>query len=219
MKNTKILYNMPQNLTEAQKQQARDNLGITGSLPTPPGSGMILSTDSSGEVTWMPKYKVKYPEYGIIHIDDSDNSMWVGAFYDTPVNDTLTGAAFSSGRWIYNIPVPSPTNYAFGSCWLQVWPYVYNARTNNAKVAVMFDLYLKEGGRHGLFGADNGGLRLEDSVANYVAESRGKHMFYIDNFYNYGNIEVTIDQGELTGNEDMRLDYQFVFDAWIPGGY
>ena len=55
MKNTKILYNMPQNLTEAQKQQARDNLGITGSLPTPPGSGMILSTDSDGDLAWMPK--------------------------------------------------------------------------------------------------------------------------------------------------------------------
>lgn len=218
MKNTKILYNMSQNLTEAQKRQARDNLGITGSLPTPPGSGMILSTDSSGEVTWMPKYKVKYPEYGIIHIDDSDNSMWVGAFYNNPVNGSLSGATFSSGKWVYNIPVPSPRNYAFGSCWLQVSPYV-NARTNNAKVGLSFDLYLKDVGRHGLFLANAPGLRLEDSVSNYIAESRGRHMIYIEKFYDYDHIEVTIDQGELQGTEDMRLDYQFVFNAWMPGGY
>ena len=218
MKNTKILYNMPQNLTEAQKQQARDNLGITGSLPTPPGSGMILSTDSDGDLAWMPKYTVKYPDNGIIHIE-SDNTMWVGAFYNNPVNGSLSGATLSSGKWVYNIPVPSPRNYAFGSCWLQVWPYVNGARTNNAKVAVMFDLYLKEGGRHSVVGANNAGLRLEDSVAGYVAESRGKHMFYIENFYNYDHIEVTIDRGDLQGTEDMRLDYQFVFDCWMPGGY
>lgn len=192
--------------------------GVGTVLPSNPGPDKILSTDSDGTLVWMPKYSEKYPDNGIIHIE-SDNTMWVGAFYNNPVNGSLSGATFSSGKWVYNIPVPSPRNYAFGSCWLQVWPYVYNARTNNAKVAINFDLYLKEGGRHGLFGANDAGMRLEDSITDYIPESRGKHIIYIENFYNYDHIEVTIDQGELTGNEDMRLDYQFVFNCWMPGGY
>lgn len=186
-------------------------------LPPNPGPDKILSTDSDGTLVWMPKYSEKYPDNGIIHIE-SDNSMWIGAFYNSPVNGSLSGATFSSGKWVYNIPVPSPRNYAFGSCWLQVSPYV-NARTNNAKVGLSFDFYLKDVGRHGFFLANAPGLRLEDSVSNYIAESRGRHFVYIDNFYDYDHAEVTIDKGDLQGTEDMRLDYQFVFNAWMPGGY
>lgn len=191
--------------------------GVGTPLPPNPGPDKILSTDSDGTLVWMPKYSEKYPENGIIHIE-SDNTMWVGAFYNNPVNGSLSGATFSRGSWVYNIPVPSPTNYAFGSCWLQVSPYV-NARTNNAKVGLSFDFYFKDEGRHGFFLADAPGLRLEDSVSNYIPESRGRHFVYIDNFYAYDHAEVTIDKGDLTGTEDMRLDYQFVFNCWMPGGY
>lgn len=193
--------------------------GVGTVLPPNPGADKILSTDSEGTLVWMPKYSEKYPQDGIIHID-SDNSMWVGAFYNTPVHGSLDGATFSTDRWIYNVPVPSPSNYAFGSCWLQLWPYVYGARTNNTKIGVTLDLYLKDGGRHGLFGADNLGLRLEDSVAGFIAESRGHHIVYIEDFYRYDYVEVTLHKdSDLTGTEDMRLDYQFVFNAWLPGGY
>ena len=191
--------------------------GVGTPLPPNPGANKILSTDSDGTLVWMPKYSEKYPDNGIIHIE-SDNTMWVGAFYNNPVNGSLSGATFSRGSWVYNIPVPSPTNYAFGSCWLQVSPYV-NARTNNAKVGLSFDFYFKDEGRQGFFLADAPGLRLEDSVSNYIPESRGRHFVYIDNFYAYDHAEVTIDKGELTGTEDMRLDYQFVFNCWMPGGY
>lgn len=193
--------------------------GVGTVLPSNPGPDKILSTDSDGTLVWMPKYSEKYPENGIIHIEP-DNTVWVGAFYNNPVNDTLSGATFSTDRWIYNVPVPSPRNYAFGSCWLQLWPYVHGVRTNNAKIGLTTDLYFKDGGRASVFGGENIGLRLEDSVASFIAQSKGYFAMYIDNFYNVDYVEVALHNGsDLQGTEDMRLDYQFVFNCWMPGGY
>lgn len=169
-----------------------NSINVSNPLPAgTPGSLKILSTDGSGNLTWMQKYT------------------------SNMVSATLTGAELnpsSSIKYTYEYTIPLDWTAAVRSGHMIIeWSVVCaNGRKNNPLIAVWFSKHLPTGGWNTLTTVP--GIIMQDSLSGWVEESRATGYLMRDAFdFDKLKINIYAPNGVFTSTDQVNVELSIMY--------
>ena len=169
-----------------------NSINVSNPLPAgTPGAHKILSTDGSGNLTWMPKYT------------------------SNMVSATLTGAEInpdSSIKYTYEYSIPLDWTAAVRSGHMIIeWSVVCaNGRKNNPLIAVWFSKHLPTSGWNNL--ATVPGIIMQDSLSDWAAQSRATGYLMRDAFdFDKLQIKIYASNGVFTSTDEVNVELSIMY--------
>ena len=169
-----------------------NSINVSHPLPdVTPGALKILSTDGSGNLTWMQRYT------------------------SNMVSATLTGAEInpdSSIKYTYEYSIPLDWTAAVRSGHMIIeWSVVCaNGRKNNPLIAVWFSKHLPTGGWNSL--ATVPGIIMQDSLSGWVAQSRATGYLMRDVFdFDKLQINIYASNGVFTSTDEVNVELSIMY--------